>query len=70
MIGLERRARRRKRGRKGVVYMPKAQSGPRLSVGKGWPRRPKITRWKNDQIRVGKPDKSTYGVIIVRQVCT
>ena len=65
MVRLKERARKRKRGWKGRVYLTEPQSRPQLRVRKHTPRDPKITWYENNQIRVGKYDKSAYGVIIM-----
>ena len=70
MVGLKERARERKRGGKGAVYVTKPQSRPRFRVGKRTLWDPKITQYENSWIMVGKPDKSAYGVIIMYFPCT
>jgi hypothetical protein len=70
MVGLKKRARNRKRGRKGAVYMTEPQSRPRPRVGKRVRRDPKITQYENGRIRVRKYVKSAYGVIIMYFPCT
>jgi len=44
MIGFEERVRKKKRGRKGMVYATEPQSRPHLYVGKCARSDPKITR--------------------------
>ncbi len=70
MIGLKERAIKRKREGKGAVYMTKPQSRPRFRDRKRTVQDPKITRYENNRIRVGKHDKSAYGVIIMYFWCT
>jgi hypothetical protein len=65
MIGLEERARKKKRVGKGAVYKTKPQSRPQHRVGKCTRWDPKITRKENSRIRVRKHDRSAYGVKIM-----
>jgi hypothetical protein len=44
MIGLEEKARKKKRRRKGAVYMTESQSRPQLRLGKRTPWDRKITQ--------------------------
>ncbi len=70
MGGLKERATEKKRGGKGAVYATKPQSHAHFRVGKGMRRDPKITQYKIGRIRIGKYDKSAYGVIIRYFPCT
>ena len=62
MIGLEGRVKKKKRGRKGAVYMAVPQNIPHFRLRRCTRYDPKITRYKNSRIRVGKYDKSAYDV--------
>ena len=70
MIGLKERAIKRKREGKGAVYMTEPQSRPHFRDRKCTVQDPKITWYENNWIRVGKHDKSAYGVIIMYFRCT
>ena len=65
MVSLKEGAMKKKRVRKCAVYVPEPQSRPHLRVRKCLQQDPKIIRYENSWIMVGKPDKSAYGVIIM-----
>ncbi len=58
MVRLKERETKKKRGGKGVVFESEPQSRPRFRVRKQTQSDPKITKYENNRISVGKPDKS------------
>ena len=69
-VSLKEQAREKKRRRKGADYVTETQSRPCFWDGKCTLCDPKITWYENNRIRVGKHDKSAYGVIIMYFRCT